>query len=102
MNQLANNGRPDPGGSPDRRRFLRGMAVTGAMAAAGSGLLAACTSSARSVGSTLGSHPPKRGGDLKLGLVGGSGADTIDPHKGVTYLDTARLQALYDPLIRPD
>jgi peptide/nickel transport system substrate-binding protein len=35
-----------------------------------------------------------------VGLTGGSGTDTLDPHKGLTYLDTARAQALYQPLLQ--
>ena len=35
-----------------------------------------------------------------MGLTGGSGADTLDPHKGLTYLDTARAQSLYQPLLQ--
>jgi peptide/nickel transport system substrate-binding protein len=42
----------------------------------------------------------KRGGSLKVGLTGGSGSDTLDPHKGLTYLDTARAQSLYQPLLQ--
>jgi peptide/nickel transport system substrate-binding protein len=37
---------------------------------------------------------------LKVGLTGGSGTDTLDPHKGLTYLDTARAQSLYQPLLQ--
>jgi hypothetical protein len=37
---------------------------------------------------------------LKVGLTGGSGSDTLDPHKGLTYLDTARAQSLYQPLLQ--
>ena len=35
-----------------------------------------------------------------MGLTGGSGSDTLDPHKGLTYLDTARAQSLYQPLLQ--
>jgi peptide/nickel transport system substrate-binding protein len=75
------------------------MAVTGATIS-GSGLLAACGSGPKNLGKAPGSRTPKHGGNLKLGMVGGSSSDTIDPHKGVTYLDTARAQALYDPLVQ--
>src|SRR5690348_12477622 len=77
-----------------RRQFLRGVAATGALAGSG-GLLAACSS-----GSSGGAASPsptatgavRRGGTLRVGLTGGSGSDTLDPHKGLTYLDTARAQ----------
>src|SRR6201987_1120863 len=84
----------------DRRQFLRGIAATGAVAGAG-GLLAACGGSG-----TSSSAPPvpaagrKGGGNLKVGLSGSSGADTLDPHAGLTYLDTARAQALYQTLVQ--
>jgi peptide/nickel transport system substrate-binding protein len=88
------------GAGLERRQFLRGIAATGALAGAG-GLLAACS------GSSTSSHAvtpgrPKRGGDLKVGLTGGGPTDTVDPHKGITYLDSSRLQSLYSPLVQLD
>ncbi len=99
--------RPDrPGqgpGSPGRRDFLRGLAITGAVAGAG-GALAACSGSSSSGSSEPATQGPgaarHRGGDLKVGLTGGSGSDTLDPHRGLTYLDTARAQSLYQPLLQ--
>jgi len=85
--------------APGRRQFLRGVAGTGALAGAG-GLLAACSSSRSSSGQAVSSGGPKRGGALKVGLTGGGPTDTVDPHRGVTYLDTARLQSLYSPLVQ--
>jgi peptide/nickel transport system substrate-binding protein len=82
----------------DRRQFLRGIAAVGAVAGTG-GLLAACSSSSSTTSAT--GVPPaghKSGGNLKVGLSGSSGTDTLDPHAGLTYLDTARAQALYQPL----
>lgn len=85
-----------------RRQFLRGMAATGAFAGLG-GLAAGCGSSpsgpAASASAPAGAKP-LRGGNLKVGLTGGSGSDTLDPHKGLTYLDTARAQSLYQPLLQ--
>lgn len=81
----------------NRRQLLQGLAATGAAIGAGS-LIAACGGS----GTTARSLPPsaglKRGGDLKVGLSGSSGADTLDPHNGLTFLDGARAAALYQPL----
>ena len=86
-----------------RRQFLRGVVATGALAGSG-GLLSACSSgSAGSPGASASpstNGAPRRGGNLKVGLTGGSGTDTLDPHKGLTYLDTARAQALYQPLLQ--
>ncbi len=92
-----------PVGSMGRRQFLQGLAVTGAVAGAG-GLMAGCSSSSSSgspvAGASSASTAPRRGGNLKVGLTGGSGSDTLDPHKGLTYLDTARAQSLYQPLLQ--
>jgi peptide/nickel transport system substrate-binding protein len=92
---------PRPAPQFGRRQFLRGIAATGAAAGAGS-LLAACggsgsggTSHASQTGRLL-----RRGGNLRLGLTGGSSSDTVDPHKSLTYLDTSRLQSLYQPLVQ--
>jgi peptide/nickel transport system substrate-binding protein len=84
-----------------RRQFLRGIAATGAVTGAGS-FLAACggSSSGGTKQLTQASHPARRGGDLQLGLTGGSSSDTVDPHKSLTYIDTSRLQSLYQPLVQ--
>jgi peptide/nickel transport system substrate-binding protein len=94
---------PTFGTALERRQFLRGVAATGALAGAG-GLLAACSSggSSSTSGQTGGSGGPKRGGNLKVGLTGGSTSDTDDPHKGLTYTDSSRLQSLYSPLVQYD
>ncbi len=87
------------GGAVGRRQFLRGVAATGVGVGAG-GLLAACGSSGSTSGTPPASTGRKPGGNLKVGLSGSSGADTLDPHAGLTYLDTARAQALYQPLVQ--
>jgi peptide/nickel transport system substrate-binding protein len=84
----------------NRRQFLRGIAATGAVVGTG-GLVAACSSSSSSTtGTTASTVGGKRGGDLKVGLSGSSGADTLDPHQGLTYLDSARAQSLYQSLLQ--
>src|SRR5437879_3025835 len=86
-----------PGNALGRRQVLRGLAATGALAGAG-GLLSACSStSSGTAAASPTSTARRRGGALKVGLTGGSGSDTLDPHKGLTYLDTARAQSLYQP-----
>lgn len=84
----------------NRRQFLRGIAATGAVAGS-SGLIAACSSSSTS-GKSSPSSAPKRGGNLKVGLTGGGPSDTVDPQRGLTYLDSSRLQSLYSPLVQLD
>jgi peptide/nickel transport system substrate-binding protein len=96
------NGTLPPGAALGRRQFLQGIAVTGAVAGAGS-LLAACSSGSTGTTPTVKSSVgKKRGGNLKVGLTGGSGSDTLDPHVGLTYLDTARAQSLYQSLVQLD
>jgi peptide/nickel transport system substrate-binding protein len=90
-----------PGPEFGRRQFLRGIAAAGALAGGGS-LLAACGGSSAGATQHLdqASRTLKRGGNLKLGLTGGSSSDTLDPHKSLTYIDTSRLQSLYQPLVQ--
>jgi peptide/nickel transport system substrate-binding protein len=81
---------------PGRRQFLAGLAGTAAATA-----LAGCGNAPRA-------HPvqaikrKRYGGTLRVGLTGGSASDTLDPHQGLNYLDTARAQALYEPLVQLD
>jgi peptide/nickel transport system substrate-binding protein len=101
--------RPDQSSTPrpvagfGRRQFLRGIAAAGAAAGAGS-LLAACggSSSGATQHAAQASRTTRHGGNLKLGLSGGSSSDTLDPHKSLTYIDTSRLQSLYQPLVQLD
>jgi peptide/nickel transport system substrate-binding protein len=92
---------PDRSSTPapgvPRRRFLAGLAATSAAAGTG-GLLAACGSAAAARPAGAG-HRKRYGGNLAAGLTGGSASDTLDPHQGLTYLDTARASALYEPLV---
>jgi peptide/nickel transport system substrate-binding protein len=84
----------------DRRQFLRGVTVAGAAVGASS-LIAACSgSSSTKAASTIGTTVRKRGGDLKVGLSGSDGEDTLDPHAAETFIDSARAQALYQPLLQ--
>ena len=94
---------PRPAAEFGRRQFLRGIAAAGAAAGAGS-LLAACggSSSGATQHAAQASQSLRHGGNLKLGLSGGSSSDTLDPHKSLTYIDTSRLQSLYQPLVQLD
>lgn len=90
-----------------RRQFLGGVAAAGAVAGAG-GLLAACGGSSGGGGTSSPSTSPaagtpKRGGSMSVGMTGGSKeTDTLDPHGGLTYLDTSRAHSLYNPLYQLD
>jgi peptide/nickel transport system substrate-binding protein len=102
LERLQESGTGLPGGGFGRRQFLRGVAGAGVVAGSG-GLIAACSSSpSSSTGGTKTAAKGKPGGNLKVGLTGGSSSDQIDPHKGLTYTDTARLQMLYSPLVQAD
>ena len=87
-----------------RRDLLRG-AVMGGMAVAGAPLLAACSSSSSSTvpsGSASTSGAPTPGGDLRVAILGGSSADTLDAHAEVSQPDSARVMTLYEGLVRLD
>ena len=96
---VGNGGLVSGAAALNRRQFLRGVAATGAVAGTGS-LIAACGGSSSTTGTTASSTASKHGGNLKVGLSGSSGADTLDPHAGLTYLDSARAQSLYQPLLQ--
>ncbi len=91
----------------DRRTFLRSGLAGGAVVAT-AGLVAACggsgsatktTNSTTSGGASSGT--PKRGGNLRVGLTGGSSTDSLDPYlAGLTAIGTARVQNLYQPLVQ--
>ena len=97
------------GRSMDRRMFLRSAMAGGAMLAGGA-LLEACgssgssssaSSSASGSSSTAASGTPTKGGNLRVGLTGGSSSDTLNPfYGGISAIGTARAQQLYQPLVQ--
>jgi peptide/nickel transport system substrate-binding protein len=85
----------------DRRTLLR-SALLGSAAFAAGGLLSACDSGSPSAtpGSSS-SSKPRRGGELQVGLTGGSSSDTLNPFfGGISAIGTARAQQLYQPLVQ--
>lgn len=86
-----------------RRQFLGTLGATAAVASAG-GLLAACSSSGSGSPSTTSakSSKPSRGGQLRIGLTGGSSSDTLNPLAQVTTPDLARAPQLYNSLVAFD
>ena len=56
----------------------------------------------RDVGGVHRAGTPKKGGTLKVGILGGSSSDTVDANTPLTYVDNARLANLYDPLLTFD
>ncbi|MYR07994.1 peptide ABC transporter substrate-binding protein [Gordonia sp. SID5947] len=91
-----------------RRQMLRGLAVAG-LAAGAVPLLGACGGdqtgqSQRFASAAPASGTPRRGGSLKVGLVGGGSSETIDAQVYYSRIDGTRLAQLYEPLmqLKPD
>jgi peptide/nickel transport system substrate-binding protein len=79
-----------------RRELIVRATILGLSASSLGALLAACGTTTTSTAAPT----PKKGGTLRAGLSGGSSSDTLDPHMGLTYLDTARAQQIYQPLLQ--
>lgn len=71
-----------------RSTFLKGAG--GSIAALGLGPFA---------DNALAATRPKRGGQLRVGYVGGGTAETINPYLAVTPIDEGRVQSIFDPLV---
>ncbi len=79
-----------------RKRFLHGAAATGvALGTAGIAGLPDAWGAAQHLLAA-----PKRGGRLRVGMVGGGQAETLDPNLAVSTIDTCRVLTLYDLLVR--
>ena len=78
-----------------RRQLLQASLLGGAAVA-----LASCSQAPVEQIDTSG--PPRKGGTLRVGLVGGSSTDTIDAHVPSSQSDGARLINMYDALARRD
>jgi peptide/nickel transport system substrate-binding protein len=85
-------------GRMTRRELIVRATVVGLSASSIGALLAACGGSTTATGT--GTPTPRTGGTLRAGLSGGSSSDTLDPHMGLTYLDTARVNSIYQPLLK--
>ncbi|OLB79705.1 MAG: peptide ABC transporter substrate-binding protein [Actinobacteria bacterium 13_2_20CM_2_71_6] len=83
-----------------RRDVLRWAAAIAALGAT-TPLLPACSSTPIATTATS-AGPARRGGRLRVGLVGGSGKDSVDAHAPVTHPDEARVMQLYDTLAAYD
>jgi peptide/nickel transport system substrate-binding protein len=83
-----------------RRDFLRLSAATAGVVGAASLGLQGCGSSSSTTTTQPGSTSrPRRGGNLRVGLTGGSSTDTLDPDATVTVPDIARQVTLFEPLV---
>src|SRR5262245_6013255 len=74
-----------------RRDVLRGAAVGGA-ALSLPGLFA----------SAAGAAAPKRGGTLRVGVVGGGSSETLDFNKSLSEIDVTRTRTLFEGLADED
>ena len=82
-----------------RRSLLKGAAAMGAAAALGP-IASACggSGSTDASSSAAASGTPNKGGDLVVGIVGGSAKDTADPHTGSYEPDIAIQYIMYEGL----
>jgi peptide/nickel transport system substrate-binding protein len=90
--------------SRTRREALR-LAIGGGAALGGAALLAACgggSASPAAAKTSAAAGSPKRGGNLRVGMTGGTSADTLDADAPVTNMDTIRCIALYNGLVKLD
>jgi peptide/nickel transport system substrate-binding protein len=83
-------------GTLSRRRFLQGAAAAGA--ALGTAGLAGLPDAWAGMDTVFAT--PKRGGRLRVGMVGGGQSETLDPNLAVSTIDTGRVLTLYDLLVR--
>jgi peptide/nickel transport system substrate-binding protein len=83
-----------------RRDALR-LIGAGVLAAGMPAALAACGSSVNPGGATTGTSP-RKGGRLRVGIVGGSAKDSLNAHNPVTHPDECRAIQLYDTLATYD
>jgi len=74
-----------------RRALLRGAAASGL------GLATAAL-----IGSSARAQTPKRGGDLRVAMLGGGTSDTLDAHVTVVQTDLLRVMLLYNCLTSLD
>lgn len=86
------------GSEVNRREFVRRTGIVGGALLAGPAILNSCTSSSNQTSrSPVGK--PRRGGTLRVGIFGGSNADTLDANSWFTTADLARAKALFSPLV---
>ena len=82
------------------RRQLLQFAASGLAVVGSAGVLSACGSNSTGTSSSAASAgPPKRGGTLRFGVVGGAASDSLEAQNPVTIADLARVPQLFDPLV---
>jgi peptide/nickel transport system substrate-binding protein len=94
--------RSDGGADLTRRKLLAAGGGL-ALAAAGGGILAGCGSGSSSASSQAKpGGPPTRGGTLRVGMLSGGPAETMDVSKAYNTPDIARVVQVYDTLYTLD
>ena len=85
-----------------RRQLLKGgVGVAGAVGLGA--IVAACGGGSSAASSTKSANAkPIMGGNLRVGLTGGSSADTLDPNSWLSDVDSTRCTALFDSLVIAD
>lgn len=85
-----------------RRELLKGAGAIGAAVALGP-IVGACGGTGDSVSSSpSGASSPKKGGNLRLGITGGSTKDVVDGHLSNAMPDDLRARQLFDTLLMRD
>lgn len=97
--------REDAGGAT-RRKFLQ-VAAGGVATATGAGWLAACggdsgsTTTAATTAATGGGEP-KKGGTLRMGMIGGGQIESLNPNHYASSIDIPREQQIFESLVTLD
>ena len=85
-----------------RRDFLGGAVILGAAAALGPTLAACGGSETTASPSSSAAASPKMGGNLRLGVTGGSTRDVLDAHVAYSNTDNIRGRQMFDTLMFRD
>ncbi len=90
-----------PGGpSPDRAPISRRGLLAGGAGAAAAGLLAAACGGPGGTGAPPSpGGRPRRGGDFRVGVAGGSPSDLFDGQNFLSQPDEARIVSMFEPLL---
>ena len=85
-----------------RQDFLKSAGATGLALTGGAAFLAACGSgSSTSSATTTAAGAPRHGGILKVGMIGGGNAESLNPaNADLNGPNIARCYTLYDTLVR--
>ena len=85
-----------------RRATLKGAAAASVALGSASALAACGGGSSKNATTTTKAGPPRRGGTLRVGLTGGTSADTWDPHFATNVTDFARSNGVFECLVGSD